>query len=145
MGKKVFQPETAEVELNGNTYQITPQPLKRAMMFESALQDILDRWQGTIGGEEEDSFTFSTIISEAIQAPYELLVITIPDLKKDDLDDASWPQISWLFDTVLEINGFTWLKEIVKNLSRSLVDLAPAAILEASAGFLRKPADGETD
>jgi len=103
--------------------------------------------QGLDLGEDEaplievDDFPWKEFFSNLAEAPYHLLKLLIPDLTEEDADSISLPQLMWLVDLLIEVNGIEWFKSVLKNLGTPLLkEMGEAMIATTTAATRRRSA-----
>lgn len=102
---------------------------------------------------ESEPFDLKDFLEKLAMTPYRLLVIFIPDLEETDCDYLNFPQLMWLFDLLIEVNGINWFKAVSKNLigplleetAAMMIDRFKAASLDSSIREMRLLAQESTD
>lgn len=99
--------------------------------YEDAQSQLEDR--GDDAKIESDDFDISTILGALVEIPYHLLKIMIPELSEEDCKDLTYPELTFLIDLLIEINGLRWFQAVAKNLGEPLIQ----QLGEAAADLLR--------
>lgn len=90
---------------------------------------------------EVDDFPWKEFFANLAEAPYHLLKLLIPELTEEDADSISLPQLMWLVDLLIEVNGIEWFKAVLKNLGTPLLrEMGEAMIDTATAATRRRSA-----
>lgn len=124
--KRVWTPTEYAVDIGNNEYIIAPQPIERFIEF----SDVVSGLSGQIEslGDQDG---LDAVLGVIINTPYPALKVLIPDLQEEDLKLVSLPQLKFIFDLLVEVNGVEWLQSFVKN---SLGPLLPKLVTSALAG-----------
>lgn len=73
----------------------------------------------------EESPSVREVLEMIVSAPYPALKALIPDLKEEDCRGASLPNLKYVFDLIIEVNGVAWFENFVKN---SLAPILPELV-----------------
>lgn len=79
-----------------------------------------------------DGAGVTDFLEQIIKTPHLLLKPLIPDLKEEDAKAMSVPQIKFVFEMLVDVNGLKWFEAFAKNLIEPLLP----RILEAGVGAL---------
>lgn len=66
-------------------------------------------------GIRVESVTMKEVLEALVATPYPALKVLIPDLKETDVKGASLPNLKFVFDILIEVNGVAWFERFVKN------------------------------
>jgi hypothetical protein len=104
------------------------------------------RRQLTDGTEiKVSSASFSDIAQALIDAPYPALRCLIPDLKEEDVRGSSLPNLKFVLDLVIEVNGVKWFETFLKNsISPLLPEIVKIAVDAAKTAIVNSTSQSET-
>lgn len=125
--KRIWTPTEYAVQIGENEYIIAPQPIGSFIKF-SDMVDALGKGLDEIPDDAE----LDQVLGVLLRSPYLAFSVLIPGLLEDDIESCSLPQLKFLFDLVIEVNGVDWLRTFVKN---SIGPLLPRLITSAVAGI----------
>lgn len=98
--------------------------------FQDEAEAELAKANGNPARIESDPFEFSIITQAIGYAPFAVLSLMIPDLAEEDCEELSLPEISWLVELLIEVNGLDWFRDAVKNWGGPLLDELGAALAD---------------
>lgn len=113
--RRLWTPTAVNTTIGEHDYDINPQPVQRFQAFSDIIERLFKGWNEP-GRDNTD------VITWVLDLPHPVLQVFIPDLTEEDALSCSVPQLKWLFETIWEVNGFDWFKDILKN-----VPLLPSA------------------
>lgn len=79
---------------------------------------------------ESDPFDMSALVDGVLQMPYGIMKLLIPDLEESDCEQLSAPELTWLTNLLIEVNGLDWFRAVVKNLGEPLLAELGAALAD---------------
>ena len=124
-------------------YDIEPQAVARFQSFSEIIERLFKGWGGEAGPRSEpptgSGADSADVIAWVLDIPHPVLQVFIPDLTEADALSCSVPQLKWLFETIWEVNGFDWFKDVLKNVP--LLPSAQQAIAAAGQGSNSRPAN----
>ncbi len=162
--RRIWHPEQFETVIGSGTYIIEPQPIERIIEFDGMIKQLSDGFSGLsttyyieqdgkdIDGPFEDVKTaeghmngtgtsireqgvgIREVLSSLVNAPYPALQVLIPDLKEEDVRQSSVPNLMYIMDLLVEVNGIEWFETFLKN---SLGPLLPE-IMQMVFGSIRE-------
>lgn len=81
-----------------------------------------------------DRVSMRTILESLVNTPYPALRVLIPDLREADIRATSLPQLKFIFDLLIQVNGVAWFERFVKNSLAPVLPEVTNLLLEAVKG-----------
>lgn len=85
---------------------------------------------GALTRIESDQFELSSVSTAINRAPYAILKLMIPDLEEEHCEQISIPELTWLIDLLVEVNGLDWFRDVIKNLGGPFLEEIGAALAD---------------
>lgn len=99
-------------------------------LYDDQAQELLGQANGSLARIESDPIELSGILNAIVAAPHAVLQIVIPDLEEEDCRELSVPELTWLTEILIEVNGLDWLRDVAKNLGGPLLQEIGAALAD---------------
>lgn len=80
---------------------------------------------------------FQEIVGAILDAPYPALRVLIPDLDEGDVRKSSIPNLKFVLELLVEVNGVEWFEEFVKNSIGPLLPELVTLMTEAAKASLQ--------
>ena len=153
--KRVWAGDVYEVEVGNTPYQVKARSVSEILELEEHIRDLVGgEWltagEGTEPEEEENAeaqkeeseeqqpiLDWPTIKHRIVQVGFAPLKVAIPELTLEDFQDAPLPQLEWVFNIVLEVNGLSLLRSWAKNLLDPLGGAMGRALLGVLSDYLQ--------
>lgn len=133
-----FLPEPRQIALGTSLFDVVPQPIARVKRFKVAWSHAFENFNRLEADFRDLRDTDETVDSDvmfdkiadfALEIPYELLEIAIPDLPKslfeDEVNGVTFPQVYAAFDVILEVNDLEVLKKITPLFRDMILSIDP--------------------
>ncbi len=97
-----------------------------------------------------ESMAMVDVLSALVSTPYPPLKVLVPELKEEDCRQASLPNLKFVFDLIMKVNGLAWFENFVKNSLAPVLPEIIAVVVSSIKGALKsstetEPTGGETD
>jgi hypothetical protein len=142
---RVWDPTKVSITIGEKAVIVEPRTLRQLLVLEDAFKELTGMSWFT--GEEQDAtLDFAKIKDNLLAVGFEPLKIAIPELTDEDCLGLSIPQLTFVFNVILEVNGLNLMKDLVKNFAGPLMEAARRAIprVMASISLDQTEAPGET-
>jgi len=80
---------------------------------------------------------FQEIVGAILDAPYPALRVLIPDLEEGDVRKSSIPNLKFVLELLVEVNGVEWFEEFVRNSIGPLLPELVTLMTEAAKASLQ--------
>lgn len=121
-------------EEGSNGYDVFPEgggePLQH-FDTEGEAQTYIDAREGEKLYISATRMTAAQILEQLSDGPYHIMKPMIPDLKREDVQDAPMGQIEHVIGLLVEVNGMKWFEGMVKNFLEPLLPKLIASTAEA--------------
>ncbi|MBD3260298.1 MAG: hypothetical protein GF334_01250 [Candidatus Altiarchaeales archaeon] len=75
--------------------------------------------------------SFRKILEKLVATPYKPLSIVIPELQQDDIAQASFPELMFLLDLVIEVNGLKLFQSFLKKTITPLIPKLLSTVIDS--------------
>lgn len=123
----VKQLSTSLDEFN-DTYYVangTGEDLAGPFEDEDEARDYIEQYPDKKLDVRVQGVTMRDVLETIVSTPYPALKVLVPDLKEEDVKGASLPNLKFVFDILVEVNGVAWFERLIKN---SLAPLQPVIL-----------------
>jgi len=141
MSARVFaNKEPEELYISTELFKIRPLPSKKAMAFQDLygsnldIKKVLGEITSEINEDTSDMETLSVVGKKLFDIRYAVIAKGL-EIERDSedferlkkaIDEASFREIFWVIDQILEINGFKIVEKMIKNLLVSTKEYLPS-------------------
>ena len=137
MAVRAFQSFADEkISIAGREFPFRPLPSGKALKFSELIGDPEKLLEQLSEGLEEDTTTldtFKSVGSKVLDARYKLFSYALGieegseegQQLKEAIDEASFRELTWVTDQLLEVNGIKHIESLVKNSLSRLESLVP--------------------
>lgn len=80
----------------------------------------------------QGGWSIAEIWEQVLKTPHKILSLLIADLEEEDCEQLTLPELKWLFDILVEINGLNWFEDTLKNLLAPLLPDIMTVLLQAA-------------
>lgn len=125
--KRVWEAEKFSITIGEKEVTVEPRSLRQLLVLEDSFKTLTG--MSWFSGEDEDAtLDFVKIKDNLLAVGFEPLKIAIPELTSEDCLNFTIPELKFLFDVILDVNGLNLMKDLVKNFGGPLLEAAKAAL-----------------